>query len=484
VLEEDGQIMYVGNLLKNARNGFGTSFAESGAALYSGEWIDNAYNGRGILYHASGHPKVSANFENGAPKGLVEEFDDRGRMTFRGTVDGPSSKGERWVYGEEEQSTKSEFVNGLACGVGVRIERKGERVLRYEGEFLNDMKHGEGKLFDSAERWVVASHHAPGLVYQGMFVADKKHGFGRQFKQGVLEYEGSFCDDLFEGHGRLFDRQKVVEGNFVGGKILRGAVFRGDDKIYEGELFEGLPNGEGVARLHDTIARGKWEEGYLCVNEPCAFTRGDVEVRLEEFSSFHENNNKVAYFDQAEVLKGGQKVFEGAGHLHLKTFDFCKERGTLFVGGKKRLTTLFEDNEPSFITQLYDEDGCLMMSRGDECHMDNFDGEWPTFLEGSFNVYDKQGDFMYDAKFKDGCMTNIFQAANKRPITCVFAEPPIDMISLEQLEYDEVVYQLGSNPQHAVTKETASLLRKAKASKHPMTRALIARISRVKFVRA
>jgi hypothetical protein len=83
----------------------------------------------------------------------------------------------------------------------------------YEGSFLADAMHGEGKyLFNTGD------------VYEGTYVSNKRSGKGIwTFPNGNV-YVGTFTDDKFE-NGRLFLDSENSEFD---------AVFAGGDEIING----------------------------------------------------------------------------------------------------------------------------------------------------------------------------------------------------------------------------------------------------------
>lgn len=80
-------------------------------------------------------------------------------------------------------------------------------------------------------------------MYTGTFKDGKKHGRGRyEFKNGII-YEGEYVDGLKQGQGKLYnpDSSLLYEGHFD--KNLpngMGASVNGKGRKVESEFFEGL----------------------------------------------------------------------------------------------------------------------------------------------------------------------------------------------------------------------------------------------------
>jgi hypothetical protein len=193
-------------------------------------------------------------------------------------------------------------------------------------------------------------------------------------------------------------------------------------------------------------------------------------------------NTKVLFFLHASHSTAGQLRFTGMCHFHTDRLIICKDQGTVFVKGKKRATGIFVNNHLSDISLLFDEDGDLVLVNS-EGILSEFDGEWPTTMEGSMSVH-KGEEFLYKANFHDGSIRNIFEVANISKVRVVTSiEEITDPISMEVIPFGEIAFELNS-PHHVVSKSTLKLLRSTKnLRKHPCTRAPVLRISRVKYVK-
>jgi hypothetical protein len=80
----------------------------------------------------------------------------------------------------------------------------------YEGEWLNGMRHGQGK-------YTSVNKH----VYSGQYVRDQRHGYGTyRWPEGDV-YVGEYRQDKREGKGTYMDAEgKSQDGYFVNGKYL------------------------------------------------------------------------------------------------------------------------------------------------------------------------------------------------------------------------------------------------------------------------
>jgi uncharacterized caspase-like protein len=122
---------------------------------------------------------------------------------------------------------------------GLRQHGKGQytsKAFRYEGEFQDGAKQGQGKAeWESGDR------------YEGSFAADHPDGRGRfQFANGD-SYEGEVKAGVIAGRGTYVTRAgDRIEGNFSAGLANGIGIcrFASGDR-YEGEFAAGKPHGKG-----------------------------------------------------------------------------------------------------------------------------------------------------------------------------------------------------------------------------------------------
>jgi hypothetical protein len=136
----------------------------------------------------------------------------------------------------------------------------------YDGEWKGTMPNGRGIIRrDNGER------------YEGDVKDGKPDGYGTLVKIASLvtpndtqmRYEGEWKDGVFEGEGVLTIRnptapgvQFLKSGFFVKGNIVRGTIYTGDGRWWEGEFHDDVLHGEGTEILADGKRRtGRWRNG-------------------------------------------------------------------------------------------------------------------------------------------------------------------------------------------------------------------------------
>lgn len=186
------------------------------------------------------------------------------------------------VVGWETVMTKEPFQKQLQflhthSKTGTFVEQYGADG-RFEGEFLNGMRHGKGL------------HEFRGEVYQGDWKWDKRHGWGAltlgdgsQVKgeweagkphgyscvidpKGTVTYEGEFRNGKRHGLGRqIFDSGDMYDGCWKEGRLHDRGVyyFTNGDKLY-GMWSQGKYDGIGVFHYADgSVSRRVYKDGVL-----------------------------------------------------------------------------------------------------------------------------------------------------------------------------------------------------------------------------
>lgn len=149
---------YVGEWKNSKAHGYGVHNWPSGDK-YEGEWKECLKHGYGTDFFANGDV-FSGTYHEGKPYG-------KGRYQW--------ANGSLYI---------GDFKNGLKSGKGRWQKGEGNLMTVYEGDYLNDKKHGYGVF-----RW------PSGNYYEGEFCEDERHGKGRMVWTDGSEYEG----DWFRG---------------------------------------------------------------------------------------------------------------------------------------------------------------------------------------------------------------------------------------------------------------------------------------------
>jgi hypothetical protein len=163
----------------------------------------------------------------------------------------------------------------------------------YEGELLDDMRHGKGKLifFNTADFYEGDFYYdnitgkgiykfvETGIIYDGMFLDNKLHGKGTLLKvNNIIIYDGEFQNGFYHGNGILHcEDDAIFEGEFEYGELINGVKKYIDGTIYQGKFQNGQFM-EGYGKDYDidgSYIEGKCYNGKL-INGKKVFTDGII----------------------------------------------------------------------------------------------------------------------------------------------------------------------------------------------------------------
>lgn len=176
-------IEYKGNWYQGKRDGKGEIGYKSGA-VYKGEFKDGKRHGFGVIYYRSGN-FYQGQFKNGQKWGYGEMYWEDSKEVFRG------------FWRENKQ-------NGYGEHVWLEKFNKHKNLRnRYEGMFLDGMRHGIGCFY-----------YSDGTRYEGEWVENKKEGFAFFTNSYGEKIEGIFKSDRIDERLNTPRKYKVI--SFVG----------------------------------------------------------------------------------------------------------------------------------------------------------------------------------------------------------------------------------------------------------------------------
>jgi len=148
-----------------------------------------------------------------------------------------------WATGTYEGEWSNDMPHGNGCWTW-------KDSAKFVGSMREGKRHGFGILF-YAEPPLTASGSKPlaCIEYQGEWSDDLLNGPGKRFaKNGTLRFEGEFVCGLKQGVGRSYAKNGRLsyEGEYLAGKKHGvGKLFANGALVYEGEFVRGLCHGTG-----------------------------------------------------------------------------------------------------------------------------------------------------------------------------------------------------------------------------------------------
>lgn len=220
---------------------------------FSGQIINGKISGDGKYQWKDG-TTYEGTFEKNeiTGKGCFKWLDE---SIYEGDVKGGFRHGKGiYINNKEKYKYEGEWANGLRNGEGTLSyldELKPNQVPSfYKGFWLNGLKHGYGEY-----------QYKSGNLYQGNWEYNKKHGNGTMFwywpntKKVKEKYVGQWKDDMQNGYGTHIwmeekGESRVLRNRYVGywKNGLRdghGMFFYANGSVYVGEWKEGMKHGYG-----------------------------------------------------------------------------------------------------------------------------------------------------------------------------------------------------------------------------------------------
>lgn len=177
-------------------------------------------------------------------------------------------------------------------------------AFRYEGDYLNELKHGTGReefvgtnlAYDGS--WSNGLFHGSGklygenniLEYEGDWSNCLVHGYGVIYKNGKAIYEGHLSNNYPNGQGKSFNEEGllVYEGRFING-FSHGYGKEYDDNgklVYEGEYINGIKNGYGreYEENGEIVFEGFFEGGRPVEDKYFDIDREQLDIALEKLN--------------------------------------------------------------------------------------------------------------------------------------------------------------------------------------------------------
>ncbi|KAL6764985.1 hypothetical protein V8C86DRAFT_1220949 [Haematococcus lacustris] len=165
-----------------------------------------------------------------------------------------------------ERCYQGEFdANGKRSGFGTYRYANG--FMTYEGNFVNGMKHGKGRM-----------KFKDGGYYDGDFQLDEMTGQAiRRFSNGST-YIGTFLKGDMHGSGMLTHRnQDTFEGQMDHNRMHGQGTFRyANGDVYRGDFVANRITGQGtMVYVNGEKYDGAWLDGKRCGQGRCTYANGN-----------------------------------------------------------------------------------------------------------------------------------------------------------------------------------------------------------------
>ena len=148
------------------------------------------------LYYKNNNIKLNGYWENNLLLNGTEYWENKA-IKYEGSFKDDKYFGESIIYlnNGNIHYEASTFLNEYKYGNGKEYDCCNQLI--YDGDWINNMKTGYGKIYKNNL-----------LYYSGFLLNNKKEGHGKLFLTNT-KYIGNFSNDYYDGHGNLFNNNFI-----------------------------------------------------------------------------------------------------------------------------------------------------------------------------------------------------------------------------------------------------------------------------------
>ena len=334
---DDNKLIFEGEYKHGKKNGKGKEFYELGYVKFEGEYINGekikgkGYNtsgkvimeiddGKGKEYYNNGKIQFEGEYKNGK-RWNGKGYDYNGNETFE-IKDGKGWGNEYNYYGN--LIYKGGFLYGKKYGKGTLYWNN---IIEYEGEFINDLKNGQGKEYD------VFNNRQ--LIYEGNYLNGKWNGNGKKYNEkGILVYEGGFMKGKRNGEGKEYDEvsgELIFEGEYLNDMKYKGKEYKKGELRFEGEYLNGCRyNGKGketdinAQKILVFEFEGEYINGKLVGKAKKYYDNQKI-----KFEGEYKDGVGKEYYDNGKICYEGEYL---SGQRHGKGKEYDKNGKLIYEG--------------------------------------------------------------------------------------------------------------------------------------------------------
>ena len=218
---------------------------------FNKSYIISFLTGKGILYLKNGK-KYEGTFINGELNGWCRFIDSNG-ICYEGLFISGILNGKGEILKIDESRRKNIYKGDIKIfkKEGKGIEKTNDYT--YEGDFLNDLKQGKGKI----------KYNITGDYYEGDFKKGALTGKGYYIWKNKNTYLGDFVDGKMHGKGLYkWPDGNEYEGEYINNIKEGDGIFRWKDgRIYKGNFENGKPHGKGKLTVNGISFNALFENG-------------------------------------------------------------------------------------------------------------------------------------------------------------------------------------------------------------------------------
>ena len=197
----DGNLVFEGEYSRGQRNGKGKQY-NKGKLEYEGEYLNGKKHGKGKEYYSDGKLRFDGEY--------LYDSKIRGKYYVNDILEylGEYLYNRKWDGSGFDE--KGIIIYVLKQGDGEVKEYDDNGKLKFKGKYLNGCRNGEGKeYFENGN-----------VEFEGDYLNGKRNGKGKEYYIfGILEFEGNYLNGKRHGIGKEYysDGHLKFQGEFVDG---------------------------------------------------------------------------------------------------------------------------------------------------------------------------------------------------------------------------------------------------------------------------
>ena len=294
-------LVYAGGYKNGKRNGYGIEYTDSGVIKFKGEYLNGKRNGEGKVYerfelNGIDYLIFSGNYKNGKKNGLGRKYDDN-KIKFEG-----------------------EYLNDIKEGFGKQFFSNGK--IKFEGVYKGGKKW-TGKGYDPDGKVVYELIEGKGyfkkykynfntleFLFEGEFINGQRNGKGKEYQYNKIIFEGEYLNNKRHGQGIKYydDKTKMFIGEYKEGKQWNGKGYDPDLK----EIYE-IKNGQGFVKFYTFNRKrsycyfeGEIKDG-IKNGKGIEYWQGKCTPRYKQFEGIYKNDEKF----EGKLYETNQLIYEG-----------------------------------------------------------------------------------------------------------------------------------------------------------------------------
>jgi antitoxin component YwqK of YwqJK toxin-antitoxin module len=143
---DNGTLRAEGKYIKDVKEGPWKYYHPNGMTDQEGSYRQGKPEGEWRWYYTGGQTLREESYYNGLADGMMTEYDEAGNIITKGEYLEGNEEGE-WYYRLGDNETEGSYAQGMRNGLwkywDLPSETGKQKVLRFEGRFIEDNPHGK-----------------------------------------------------------------------------------------------------------------------------------------------------------------------------------------------------------------------------------------------------------------------------------------------------------------------------------------------------